>query len=30
MKSVFENGKMKNVAECQKCHRTERRPSDFK
>jgi hypothetical protein len=29
MKTVFENGKVKNVAECEKCKRTERRPSDF-
>jgi hypothetical protein len=30
MKTLFENGKVKNVAECEKCKRTERRPSDFK
>jgi hypothetical protein len=30
MKTVFENGKVKNVAECEKCKRLERRPSDFK
>jgi hypothetical protein len=30
MKAVFENGKMKNIAECEKCKRVERRPSDFK
>jgi hypothetical protein len=30
MKTVFENGKVKNVAECEKCRRLERRPSDFK
>jgi hypothetical protein len=30
MKTVFENGKVKNQAECEKCKRTERRPSDFK
>jgi hypothetical protein len=29
MKTFFENGKVKNVAECEKCKRTERRPSDF-
>jgi len=29
MKMIFENGKVKNVAECEKCKRTERRPSDF-
>lgn len=30
MKTLFENGKLKNLAECQKCKRTERRPKDFK
>jgi hypothetical protein len=30
MKALFENGKIKNVAECEKCKRVERRPSDFK
>lgn len=30
MKTMFENGKLKNIAECQKCKRTERRPKDFK
>ncbi|MDR3312696.1 MAG: hypothetical protein LBS64_06160 [Spirochaetaceae bacterium] len=30
MKTMFENGKMKNIAECNKCKRVERRPSDFK
>jgi hypothetical protein len=30
MKAFFDNGKVKNVAECEKCKRTERRPSDFK
>lgn len=30
MKSVFANGKLKNIAECNKCKRTERRPKDFK
>jgi hypothetical protein len=30
MKTVFENGKVKNFAECEKCKRLERRPSDFK
>jgi hypothetical protein len=29
MKTLFENGKVKNVAECDKCKRLERRPSDF-
>jgi hypothetical protein len=30
MKTVFENGKVKNQAECSQCNRVERRPSDFK
>jgi len=30
MKTLFESGKLKNVAECSKCKRTERRPKDFK
>jgi len=30
MKTLFEMGKVKNVAECEKCKRLERRPSDFK
>jgi len=30
MKTLFENGKVKNQAECEKCKRVERRPSDFK
>ena len=30
MKTLFEKGKIKNVAECEKCKRLERRPSDFK
>jgi hypothetical protein len=30
MKTRFENGKIKNIAECEKCKRVERRPSDFK
>jgi hypothetical protein len=30
MKTVFENGKVKQFAECEKCKRLERRPSDFK
>jgi hypothetical protein len=30
MKTLFENGKEKNLAECEKCKRTERRPSDFR
>jgi hypothetical protein len=30
MKTLFENGRLKNVAECEKCKRVERRPKDFK
>ena len=30
MKTMFENGRIKNLAECQKCKRIERRPKDFK
>jgi hypothetical protein len=30
MKTIFENGKVKNHAECGKCKRLERRPSEFK
>ncbi len=30
MRAVFQNGKLKNVAVCEKCSRRERRPSDFK
>ena len=30
MKTMYENGKIKNVAECSKCKRVERRPKDFK
>ena len=29
MKTLFHNGKLKNVAECSNCKRTERRPKDF-
>jgi hypothetical protein len=29
MKTLLENGKIRNLAECEKCKRTERRPSDF-
>ena len=29
MKTLFHNGKLKNVAECSNCNRTERRPKDF-
>lgn len=30
MKTKLSGGRIKNVAECQKCKRTERRPRDFK
>ena len=30
MKTIYENGRLRNVAECSKCKRTERRPKDFK
>lgn len=30
MKTVFSAGKKKNYAECDKCKRQERRPSEFK
>jgi len=30
MKSVFSKGRMKTVAECTKCNRTARHPSDLK
>jgi len=30
MKTLFEEGKVKNIAECEKCKRKERRPSDFR
>lgn len=29
MRAVFKNGRLKNVAVCEKCNRTERRPKDF-
>jgi len=29
MKTLFEDGKIRNIAECEKCKRSERRPSDF-
>ena len=29
MKSMFTKGKLKPIAECQKCNRTERKPSNF-
>ena len=30
MKTLFEKGRIKNVAECKQCKRVERRPKDFK
>ncbi len=30
MKSVFSKGRMKHEAVCEKCQRSERRPSDFR
>ena len=30
MKTLFESGRLKNVAECSQCKRLERRPKDFK
>ena len=30
MKMVYRDGKLRNTAECEKCHRLERKPSDFK
>lgn len=29
MKGLFQGGRKKTVAECEKCNRQERRPSDF-
>lgn len=29
MNAVFSDGKMKHMAECEKCKRQERRPKDF-
>lgn len=29
MKTILKDGKLRNVAECEVCHKTERRPSDF-
>lgn len=29
MKTLFQSGKLKNIAECTKCKRVERRPKDF-
>ena len=30
MKTLYEGGRLKNIAECSKCKRVERRPKDFK
>ena len=30
MKSIFNNGKLRNMAECDKCNRRERKPSNFR
>ncbi len=30
MKTMYEGGRLKNIAECQGCKRVERRPKDFK
>ena len=30
MKTMYENGRLRNLAECSKCKRTERRPKDFR
>jgi hypothetical protein len=30
MRSIFAKGKLKYLAECEKCHRQERKPSDFR
>jgi hypothetical protein len=30
MKTIFAGGKIRNVAECEKCKRQERKPRDFK
>lgn len=30
MKTIMENGRIRNYAECQKCKKQERRPKDFK
>ena len=30
MKTMYENGRLRNLAECSKCQRQERRPKDFK
>lgn len=30
MKSVFSAGKLRSIAQCEKCNRQERRPRDFR
>ena len=30
MKTICDNGRVRNIAECSKCKRTEHRPKDFK
>lgn len=30
MKTILKDGRLKNLAECSKCKRVERRPKDFK
>lgn len=30
MKTLFEKGRLRNIAECTQCKRVERRPKDFK
>lgn len=30
MKTLYENGRLRNVAECSKCKLTKRRPKDFR
>ena len=30
MKSLFTNGKLRNIAECSACKRQERKPTDFR
>ncbi|MDC7225268.1 MAG: hypothetical protein PQJ61_00730 [Spirochaetales bacterium] len=29
MRAIFQSGKLRNVAVCEKCNRRERRPKDF-
>ena len=30
MKTIFTNGKLRNVAKCEQCNKVERRPRDFR